>query len=212
MITDYTYLITDTLNDKIESHRLKREVNKELGLTIKLIAISYDSTNIKLKFADALPGTQEADYLDGIVAAHTGRRLKERDQMEVIEKLAEADIKTNTKGKNFTFTKQTTTHVYCAVDFTYLRGGRLELDKQLFGKDDFDIKLVNKGATPAQDTIKDAYFTTIPVSKEGIFERISKHLSPPIDSGLHVRVTYRSDAGATDDVVGALTLFGKDDA
>jgi len=76
--TDYTYLITDTANDKVADDVLAREIRQETNITISLIAVSNDQTNITITFADALPGTQKVDYLDVLVAAHDGER--ETDQ------------------------------------------------------------------------------------------------------------------------------------
>jgi hypothetical protein len=86
-IAEYEYLITATANDLVASDSLKQEIEKEAGITIQVNAVSYDATKIYIEFADALPGTQKADYLDDIVADHEGVPLDDGPELITFENL-----------------------------------------------------------------------------------------------------------------------------
>lgn len=81
--TTYQYLVTDTANNLVASDALKQSIEKESGITIQVNGVSYNTTHINIEFADALPGTQKADHLDGLVTAHTGEKLIYPDEVIV---------------------------------------------------------------------------------------------------------------------------------
>lgn len=206
--TKYTYSIAnDTLNGAVYLTTLKAEIQSSA------ILIAYDYGQkfgdvLDLYFKDALSAGDQT-ILDGIVAAHTG--VIPDDVIKYQEFLTQAPLKTKWTGKNMLFTKDSETHLYVPLPFTYIRGGKLELQNHQFGKDDFDLQIVIKGASHAEDTIVDDYLTEIPVPLNGCLEVKSNAISNPMAPGLQLRATYRSATGAIQDVLAGLTLYGKND-
>lgn len=146
-------------------------------------------------------------YSDQVDALKSIRRIVQDTHPVVSQDI----YKTKWSGANCVFTQKVETHIYVAIPFTYIRGGRFEIENHIFSEDDYDLQIVIKGATPAQDTIIDDYLTNIPVRKDGCVEIKSSNISNAIPAGLHMRASYRSSANATVDVKGALELYGKND-
>lgn len=73
--TTYTYLITDTANDKVDAGKLKNEISSTSTITISLNRIDTDSDEIFCVFNDALPEDSidnQVEILTGLINAHDG--------------------------------------------------------------------------------------------------------------------------------------------
>lgn len=209
--TKYTYSIaTDTANALLASDSLEKSIRESAILHALASVVSLGDV-LDISFRDAISAGDKTT-LDGLVSAHTGVALEQVIIQRNQTIIGTDVIKTRNVGKNLLFTKNTTTYEYISIDFKYLRGGFFELKDSIFGKDDFDIEVVSKGATPAQDTLIDPYLSANPVRRDGNIEIKSEVRSSAIPSGLHLKITYRSDAGATLDVTGGITLYGYNDA
>jgi len=73
MMTDYDYLITDTLYDKLDPDKLKNEVHENPDITIGVDRVTYQVTagTFKVWMKADLDATQKTE-LDSTVAAHDG--------------------------------------------------------------------------------------------------------------------------------------------
>lgn len=186
----YTYLITDTANDKIDSECLMLALQKEESLTIKCLSVSYDTTSIYVSFADTLPGTQEADYLDGIIAAHDGCEVVKYEKYQ--EMLPTGGPKVFNKGFQFTVPNGTT-HV---EDYTFtadilVAQGFLHSEGQSI-LDKITLDLVHPLAGVIHRYVED-----YPINPNGSTYIANKAITEQNLKDLIMRVTYTS-TGAED--------------
>lgn len=67
----YNYLVSDTANNKVASDSLRREIEKSETITIQVVGVSYNATNLDIEFLAAL-SVEEQGALTALVGVHEG--------------------------------------------------------------------------------------------------------------------------------------------
>lgn len=71
-MTDYTYNVTDTANNAVDSWSLREQVNADTAITIHCAAVSVAGDTITLTMAAGV-SSEEKTQLDSVVGVHDGK-------------------------------------------------------------------------------------------------------------------------------------------
>ncbi len=195
--TNYTYLITDTANNKVAHDALDLEIQQEAGLTIKLLSSSDDGTNITLTFAAPVPAIEKSTYLDSIISAHTGETLEYAEKIE--EVITFGGKKVANEGFSFTATAgQITTYNYKFNYHILVGQGFMHTENQHI-KDNITLELtdVDNVLGYGAGFVLHAYCREYPVSPNGTTVIKNKAYTESDLKYLYMVVKYES-FGTTD--------------
>lgn len=183
-----TYLISETLNNLIASDNMILAIQKEESLTIKCTSVSYDDTSIFIDFADDLPDTQKADYLDGIITTHDGVKLEVHQLVENVVPVGGPKV----LNKGFTFTATaglSTVYDYTLTEAINVASGFMYTESHSI-LDSMKLELVHPIAG-----VLHRYAEGYPVNPTGITLIENEAVTSENLQGLIVRVTYTSTGG-----------------
>lgn len=190
---NYTYPISNTVNNKVDTFSLTREVNLT-DITIKLNSISIIGTDVVLNFADTLPSTQKEDYLDGAISAHQGIPIEQPQKVENVVPVGGPKL----LNKGFKFTADagvTTVFEYTFVDDIKVAQGFMYTMAHHI-HDSITLELVYPLPAP-NGTVIHAYAENYPVNPSGTTIIQNSAITEQNLKGLIMRVTYTSNGVAS---------------